>query len=74
MGPSYEVLYPNVRVTLPDPTSEAGNVYGVIAQVMRAIRLDVTAAAAAEFKRQAEMQSSYEGVIDLVHRWVTVVN
>ncbi len=73
VGPSYEVRFPQVTVVLGDLTGEDGNAHAIIAKVMRAIRLDVTAAEAAEFNRQATSQPSYEALLELVHRWVTVI-
>jgi len=73
VGPSYEVLYPDVEVSLGDLTGPEGNVYAIIGNVTGPLRRAHGSKAATEFTRQATSQPSYEALLELVHRWVTVV-
>jgi len=64
-----EIKFPQVKVQL---TGKDGNVFNLIGIVAKALRSQVSEAAAIEFRNAAMDSSSYDEVLQLIMRTVDV--
>jgi hypothetical protein len=61
--------YPEITVEL---TGRDGNAFGIIGNVARVLRNEVSPAVSAEFTNEAMHSGSYDDLLRLVMQWVNV--